>query len=629
MTASRLGMLAALLAPMVACSGGSLAHGGRGGEAGRSTGGHPAGGAGISAALGGAAGGMDGAGVGGAIATGLGGAIATGQGGAVATGQAGAAGSGSACLSLPPIARRVLALQPAQFGNAVRDLLSLPAAVVPIAGSTPALPAAADLQIDSSYLYALYVAAGTAVNLPTGGAAALAACAAGETDLDCAGRFAREFGRKAFRRALDDVEVSDILQVFATVCPGPSTSCASPADFAAAISLMVKAFILAPSFLYRTELGPRSLTANGGGSFPDTVLTPDEVATQLGFLLLGSTPDAGLLAAADSGALATPAGIAAEVTRLLALPAAQATVNDLVARWLGVNQLPSITNKDPALLAALPAADQDQALLTAELRTSWDQSVTATLWSNAAGKVTDLLTSRSLFADWRLYTLYGLPAVPTLMGLLTEIPWPDSQPRAGILTHPAFLWSVSGPTVARIVQRGRVLHDAIVCEDPVPPEPELNDAEARAVIATGDSEATRSDARLASGKLCADGCHSELDPYGRILQAFDAIGNDRQVDEAGRAVDATGSLTSSSPLGAMTISGPVAFSQALISSGVFAGCAVQRLFEAVVATRVDHRNTCQVNELRAAFDQSDGTMTSLLTELASSDFARARAGGPP
>jgi len=613
MTAIRLGMLAALLAPMAACSGGSLGQSGRGGAGGHSAGGHAMGGAGVATALGGAAGGMPGAGVG----------------GDVATGQAGAAGSGSACVPLPPIARRVLALQPAQFGNAVRDLLSLPAAVRPIAGLIPALPAAADVQIDASYLYALYMAAGDAVTQSAAGAAALAACAAGETDAACASRFARDFGRKAFRRALDDVEVSDILQVFATVCPGPSSSCASPADFAAGISLMVKAFILAPSFLYRTELGPRTLTANAADGFPDTTLTPNEVATQLGFLLLGSTPDAGLLAAADSGALASPAGIVSEVSRLLALPAAQANVNDLVARWLGVSQLPAVADKDPALLAPLPAADQDQAVLTTELRASWDDSMTATLWSNPAGKLTDLLTSRTFFADWRLSTLYGLPAGSMADATLAAISWPVGQPRAGILTHPAFLWSFFDPRNARIVTRGRVLHDAIVCQDPVPPEPELASPEAQAVIATGDSEATRSDARLASGKLCADGCHSELDPYGRILQAFDAVGNYRHVDEAGRPVDATGTLTAHSPLGAMTIAGPEAFSQALITSGVFAGCAVQRLFEAAVATRVDHRDTCQVNDARAAFDRSDGTMASLLSELASSDFARARAGGPP
>ena len=180
---------------------------------------------------------------------------------------------------------------------------------------------------------------------------------------------------------------------------------------------------------------------------------------------------------------------------------------------------------------------------------------------------------------------------------------------------------------ANIVERGKLIHDAIVCADPLGPDPDLNTPEARAVIQTGDSEATRSDARLASGNLCATNCHGELDPYGRLLHAFDAAGNYRTVDEAGRPIDASAMLTAHSPLGPMTSSGPVAFASALVSTKVFAGCAVQRLFEATVAVRAPNRDTCPVNDLRAAFNQSDGTMASLIRQIALSDYARARAGG--
>jgi hypothetical protein len=414
--------------------------------------------------------------------------------------------------------------------------------------------------------------------------------------------------------------------VFTTVCPGPSASCASAADFATAISLMIKAFVLAPSFLYRTELGPPGLTANAAGVYPDTTLTADEVATQLAFLLLGSTPDDGLLAAADSGALATPAGIASEVNRLLALPAAQANLTGMVTQWLRVDRLGQIS-KDPTLLSPLAAADQDQAAIAADLRTSWDFTVAQALWSSPPHPVTDLLTSRTLFANPRLAMLYGLQPAATANATFTETAWPAAQGRAGILTHPAFLWAVSSVANVDIVQRGKVVHDAIVCADPVALEPDLATPEALAVIQMGDSEATRSDARLASGNLCATSCHSELDPYGRLLHAFDAVGKYRTVDEAGRPIDASAALTASSPLGPTTLSGPTALAKALVSSKVFAGCAVQRLFEAAVDVSVPARNTCQVNDLRAAFDQSDGTMAALMRQIALSDFARARAGG--
>lgn len=586
-----------------ACSGGAIRSNPSG------TGGSPTGGAAPSGSAGTPGGGSAGA---------------PGSGGPA--GAPGSGGSPTSCTTLPAIPRRLLALQTDQFGNATRDLLALPGAPQVNGIQTFAGAQASLTSITPSYLYALYVTAGNIVAQVAPRAAALAACAAMETDADCATRFAQTFGRKAFRRALDDVEVADMMKVFAAVCPGPATSCGSPADFADAIGLMVKAFILAPSFLYRTELGPRDLTASATGVVPDTALTPDEVATQLAFVLLDSTPDAELLAAADSGALATPAGVLAQVNRLLALPAVQTNVDDVVARWLGIDLL-SMKVKDPALLGPLPASDRDQTALTTELRASWDRGVAATLWSSPAGKLTDLLTSQTFFADWRLATLYGLPAPVLEDPTFSETVWPAVQPRAGILTHPAFLWAVSDPSLTAVVKRGVLIHDDVVCQDPVPSEPDLTTPEAMAVIGTGDSEATISDARLAAGKLCADNCHSELDPYGRLLHAFDPAGGYRTVDEAGRPIDTTMTLTANSPLGAMTVSGPVAFAQALISSKVFAGCAVQRLFEATVAVPVTARNTCQVNDLRAVFDQSDGTMASLIRTLATSDFAHARAGG--
>ena len=602
---------------------------------------------GAGARGGGGAGGVVGSGGAGAIgATGSGGAGTLGSGGAAGAGIAGTSGGGAlgtagngggggtggstvACAPLSPITRRLWPLLPAQYGNATRDLLSL--ATVPPLPVTPTstLPplAASTLPIDATYLFGLYQTAGAIATVVAPRANALAACGAGETDAACATRFARSFGRRAFRRALDDGEISAAMNVFTTVCPGPSASCANAADFATAIILMIKAFILAPSFLYRTELGPRTLTANAAGVYPDTTLTADEVATQLAFLLLGSTPDAGLMAAADSGALDTPAGRLSELNRLLALPAAQANVTAMVTQWLGVDRAADNV-KAPALLSPLAAPDQDPAVIAADLRVSWDRTLTATLWSSPPGKVTDLLTAQTVFANRRLATLYGLPGGTMSNVTFDPIAWPAGQPRAGILTHPALLWAVSDPVNANIVERGKLVHDAIVCADPVGPEPDLTALpEARAVIQMGDSEATRSDARLASGNLCATNCHGELDPYGRLLHAFDAAGNYRTVDEAGRPIDASAMLTAHSPLGPMTSSGPVAFASALVSTKVFAGCAVQRLFEATVAVRAPNRDTCPVNDLRAGFNQSDGTMASLIRQITLSDYARARAGG--
>src|SRR5206468_1784388 len=129
-----------------------------------------------------------------------------------------------------------------------------------------------------------------------------------------------------------------------------------------------------------------TLTADASGHFPDTTLTPYEVATQLGFLFLNSTPDDALLAAAADNTLATNDGIASQINRLLGLAETKASVTGVVVNWFNVGQLVDKANKDTHLLAALAPADQDQTVLVGDLLTSAQQFVNDVLFTGS-GKV--------------------------------------------------------------------------------------------------------------------------------------------------------------------------------------------------------------------------------------------------
>ena len=122
-------------------------------------------------------------------------------------------------------------------------------------------------------------------------------------------------------------------------------------DYATGISLMVQAMITSPSFVYRTELGPTTLAADASGNYPNTTLNPYEVASQLGFLFLGSLPDAALTAAAADGTLATTAGSTTQIDRLLALPAVKANLTNIMIDWFNVRQMFDKANKDTALFS--------------------------------------------------------------------------------------------------------------------------------------------------------------------------------------------------------------------------------------------------------------------------------------
>lgn len=525
------------------------------------------------------------------------------------------------CQTLAAIPRRIWRLSSQQYANATRDLLGL--------GTTPSLIQTttdgssayafingADLTVQPGYLYGgLYQTAENIVTQIAPRLTTIAACNTGEAPLACAMRFAQSFGAKAFRRPLEAAEVTNLMKVYTQ---GATQS------FNTGISLMIEALILSPSFVYRTELGPSTLVADASGRFPDTTLTPYEVATQLGFLFLNSSPDAELLAAAANGSLARADGLSAQVTRLLTLPQTQTSLSNVVVNWFNVGQLVDKANKDTSLLSSLAAADRDQTVLVSDLLTSAQRFVADTLWSGT-GKLTDLVTSQRTFVNRRLATLYGLPYTGTGTDFVAAT-WPADQGRAGMLTEPSFLWALSDSALTSIVKRGKFIHDDVVCQDPLPPPIDLTTPLALSIIAMGDSEVTKSDARMQPTVVCS-ACHAQMDPYSRVLQHFGPVGNYRTVDEANRAINTAVAFSGGSPLAPMMLNGVKEVAQALVTRKVLAGCAVQKVASYAIGDMVRHYDTCELNALRGQFDQSDGSVSALFSQVALADFVRARAGG--
>src|SRR5262245_15723793 len=102
-------------------------------------------------------------------------------------------------------------------------------------------------------------------------------------DNTCGTTFIRGFGRRAFRTSLaaSDPRIASYLTLFM-----------AGSSFSDGAQAVITAMLQSPHFLYRSELGTQA-----GGTFN---LSAHEVATELAYLLTGSTPDDTLLSAADS-----------------------------------------------------------------------------------------------------------------------------------------------------------------------------------------------------------------------------------------------------------------------------------------------------------------------------------------
>jgi hypothetical protein len=490
------------------------------------------------------------------------------------------------------------------------------------------------LGVDPQFQFALYDATQQtvipAIAAKIGGAQGAVAPCSGTTasaQTTCAQTFIQAFAKKAYRRPVDSTEVANLMKLYTQ---------GAMQDYATGVGLMIQTVLISPSFVYRTELGPSTLTADATGNFPDTTLTPYEIASQLGFLLQGSTPDDQTIAAADNGSLATASGLGTQIDRLLASAAVKANLTNVMVDWFNARQMFTKT-KDTSLFSALASADQDQATLENDLLASTQQFVTEVLWTNASGTVDDLLTSQRFWVNKRLATLFpglGFPSgAPTSNTTFVKATWPAAQGRAGMLTQPAVLWAASDPALTSIVKRGKFIHDDILCQDALGMKIDLSTPSAMNVInckspdgtmtlSACDSEVLKSDARMAF-QPCK-GCHAQMDPYSRVLLDFGPIGNYRTTDEGGHPIDPSVTFASPSPLAPQMVTGAQQFAQTLAASGVIRGCAVQKVASYAIGDMIRTYNTCELNDVRS---QTNGTITSLFKTIATANFLRARTGG--
>jgi hypothetical protein len=238
----------------------------------------------------------------------------------------------------------------------------------------------------------------------------IATCTPGAASASCMEQFLRQSMPLAWRRPLTDAEVTGLLAIF---------NAAAMDGAARQVQLTLEAALLHPAFLYRSEIGANAQTATG-----KVPLTPYELASAVGFAAFDSSPDSELWAKATDGSLVQPAVLAAQVTRLLALPRVRANLQKKVSYFLDFETLPFIS-KDRATYPEFAG-------LQGTLYQSAQLFLTDAVWS---GHFSDLFTSRKIYANDAMAKAYGLPAVngSALAALTTT----GAAYSAGVLTQPA------------------------------------------------------------------------------------------------------------------------------------------------------------------------------------------------
>jgi hypothetical protein len=481
------------------------------------------------------------------------------------------------------------------------------------------LPIAADLPVDSlvygfdnnadvsmsatlmqKYLNAVQAAV-TAALASGASRAVLVPCTLGPDDA-CARTVLEKFLGKAFRRPASPAEVDDSL--------GYLKVCSSSAE--AGIACAMQAAILSSKFLFRTELlGTEQAKACSEAaplaSSTEGKLSPHALAARLSYWLTTSAPDAELYAAADSGALAEPSGIATQVERLLATPSAGSHrspfLENFPGQWLQLSAAAAAA-PSPTLF---PSFDEPlRQALGDESRLFFASAV------NEGRSALDLVRSDFSFLNGRLANHYGIAGVD---GAEMRRVSTAGTLRGGILTQASFLMATSSSENTSIVQRAKWVLTNLLCEHlPLPP-PGIVDSVPPPDPGLGLTN--RESLTIRTANAPCNACHVSMNPIGFGLEVFDAVGALRSTDR-GKPIDASGQL----PDGQM-FQDTEGLMQLLKQDPRFPGCMTKKVLTYALGRGLDA--TCDAAALRKLGDEfkADGyNLKNHIVRLAQSELFR-------
>ncbi len=417
-----------------------------------------------------------------------------------------------------------------------------------------------------------------------------------QPDAKCAGAFLRKYGLRLLRRPLTDEEIAERSRLAAEATERAG-------DFHAGLRVALASLLVAPEFLFRVE------RASGDPEQPDRLrLTDYSLASRLSHFLWNTTPDPELLAAAERGELASDAGLAREVDRLLASPRLEAGVRAHFADLLGFDALEDVS-KDaivyPRFSRKLLEDAREQTL-----RVVADHLVTQ------KADYRDLFTTRKSVMTRALGLVYGV-RVRAREGF-EAMEFASDSPRAGIQSHVSVLALHAHPGRSSATLRGIFVREALLCQE-VPAAPADVDFTVVQDVANPDLKTARERLEAHRTDAACANCHRLVDPVGLALEPFDGSGMGRET-ENGAPIDASGELDGEKFVG------PVGLGETLHDSDAAAACAVLGLFRYALGREPELGEKAFVRALERRFEEVEYRFPDLMREIVLSEPFRTTSG---
>lgn len=325
----------------------------------------------------------------------------------------------------------------------------------------------------------------------------------GEPSSEEARGIIRRLATRAYRRSVTEADLATPMAFF--------ESGLANGGFELGIQNALSAILVNPNFLFRIEQTPEGSADDASYLVPAT-----ELASRLSFFLWSSLPDDELLQLAESGDLAQPEVLDAQVTRMLDDRRSESLVTNFGAQWLYLRNLASLTPD----LRRFPDFDDN---LRHAMRRETELVLAEIIRQDRS--ILDLLQCDFTYVNDRLAMHYEIPGV--VGSHFQRVAVDESSHRGGLLRHASVLAATSYATRTSPTIRGNWVLENILGTPAPPPPPNVPNLKEKAAF-----EALSVRERLAAHRenpACAS-CHNLMDPMGFALENFDALGRWREYD---------------------------------------------------------------------------------------------------
>jgi mono/diheme cytochrome c family protein len=323
----------------------------------------------------------------------------------------------------------------------------------------------------------------------------------------------RKFAQRAYRRPLTKEEQDDLLTFYRSLREREGLSHED------AMRDSVAGILMSPHFCYRVDLAPE-----GKGIQP---LSDYALASRLSYFLWSSMPDEELLTHVAAGDLHQRDVLLAQSRRMLKDKKVRGLAVEFGGNWLDFRRFEEHNSVDRERFAAFDN-ELRQAMFEEPVRFFLN-----VVQENRS--VLDFLSAEHTFANPVLAKHYGMPGMSGGNDNWVRIDDAGKYGRGGLLPMSVFLTKNSPGLRTSPVKRGywvarRILGERI--PPPPPTVPELPKDEAQ----LGDVTLAQLLAKHRENKSCAS-CHARFDSLGLVFEGYGPIGERRDKDLSGHAVE--------------------------------------------------------------------------------------------